>query len=439
MATVIERPLEERILELLQHLGLRRAHFAGRGAADWSGLVTNHPEVVASLTLVCPLGMNPDLLAPIASRLLVFAADQGPGAQAARYSVQGFSDARLSILQNYVSLLWADVVADRNQDLGTAMLDFLTQMGQETAIEPVTFQGKEGEVAGISYRIQGSGSPLVLLPLALAPSQWEPILPCLSQRYCTITLRGSVMGWASVFEARGRSGYGAVVRSLIDETELQPGEGVLEVGCGTGFASRLLAQRAGGANRMTAVDVSPYLLGEAVALARREGVSVEFREGNALALAFPDNSFDLTFSVTVMEEVNADQMLRELVRVTKPGGRVAVIVRAEDLPFHVNLKLRPELKAKVEAPGGARPGAVEGGCADSSLYQRFCQAGLTEVKMFPQLSASGQGQHRQTLVGQIMPALSSTETQEWQTAVQQAGETFFISHPLHCAVGRKPE
>ena len=49
----------------------------------------------------------------------------------------------------------------------------------------------EGEIAGISYRIRGVGPPLVLLPMFLAPSQWEPLVPRLSERYCTITLGGA--------------------------------------------------------------------------------------------------------------------------------------------------------------------------------------------------------------------------------------------------------
>jgi hypothetical protein len=41
----------------------------------------------------------------------------------------------------------------------------------------------DGEIAGISYRIRGAGPPLVLLPMFLAPSQWEPLVPRLSERY----------------------------------------------------------------------------------------------------------------------------------------------------------------------------------------------------------------------------------------------------------------
>ena len=59
--------------------------------------------------------------------------------------------------------------------------------------------------AGISYRIRGAGPPLVLLPMFLAPSQWEPLAPRLSERYCTITLGGAALGAVAILESRGRS------------------------------------------------------------------------------------------------------------------------------------------------------------------------------------------------------------------------------------------
>src|SRR5205085_5443287 len=113
---------------------------------------------------------------------------------------------------------------------------------------------------------------------------------------------------------------------------------------------------------------------------------VDFRQGSAEALPFADDAFDVTMSMTVIEEVDAGQMLMEMVRVTKPVGRVAVISRAMDIPFMINLPLQAELRAKVNVPGLL--GSVAGrGCADASLYHRFHQAGLTRVKMFPQLAA----------------------------------------------------
>jgi hypothetical protein len=76
-------------------------------------------------------------------------------------------------------------------------------------------------------------------------------------------------------------------------------------------------------------------------------------------------------------------MLTELVRVTKPGGRVAAIVRGDDCPALLTLPLRPEVQAKAARAVGA--GVLERGCADASLYSRFHAAGLRRVRKFPQV------------------------------------------------------
>jgi len=112
----------------------------------------------------------------------------------------------------------------------------------------------------------------VLLPLDLSPGQWEPLIPALSGRYCTITLGGPLFGSVASLEERGRSGYMAVVRGLLDALAIRPGETVLEVGCGSGVIMRELARRTAGANRLIGRDINAYLLREARTLARRAGL-----------------------------------------------------------------------------------------------------------------------------------------------------------------------
>jgi ubiquinone/menaquinone biosynthesis C-methylase UbiE len=82
----------------------------------------------------------------------------------------------------------------------------------------------------------------------------------------------------------------AVVRRLLDALAIQPGESVLEVGCGSGVIMRELARRTSRANRLIGRDMNPYLLREALALARRAGLAddIDFGEGRGEALPLPD-------------------------------------------------------------------------------------------------------------------------------------------------------
>jgi ubiquinone/menaquinone biosynthesis C-methylase UbiE len=434
--------VEERLRQLLSQLGIDQAHFAGRLPRDWTGLAATYPELVASLALI-GARFDPQTVEHLAARLLVVTGDQGPIAETVRGAMNRLPGAHLVSLRDYEILGWTDVAAERTRELGAAMLQFLARMTRPAGPGSVSLREGDGEVAGISYRIRGAGPPLVLLPLFLAPSQWEPLVPLLNEHYCTITLGGVALGAVAVLESRGRAvGYLQMVRALLDEAQLQTGEAVLEVGCGTGVLDRWLAHRTRGTHHITGVDINRYLLQEARTLARQDGLegAIEFRDGNAESLPFSDNSFDVTMSVTVIEEADADRMLAEMVRVTKPEGRVAVVARAIDMPFLMHLPLSAGLKAKVEAPG-MLGGVAPLGCADASLYRRMHHAGLTQVKMLPQLTTFtlADGSILQLMQDELLAKLSQEEAREWQTARLEAEteSTFFMTWPHHCAVGTK--
>jgi ubiquinone/menaquinone biosynthesis C-methylase UbiE len=439
-ATISRFEGAERIVQLLQQLGLEQAHVAARLDTDWTDLVAHHPELITSLTLIYPWGdLDADLLRPVASRLLVVDDAYPPETQAAQVIAQlpGVTRATLS---GYAATYGVeDIVADRPDAIGTAMLDFVAQLeAAQLSTKTIALPQGIGECAGITYHIRGSGPPLVLLPLVLAPSQWEPVLPMLSAHFCTITLSGAQVGIVSMLEARGRSDYLRVVRNVLEEVSFRPGGRILEVGCGSGVLSRWLAQRTARANPITGMDLNRYLLHEAESLATTAGVSdiIEFREGNAEDLPFTDNSFHVAMACTVLEEGDANRMLAEMVRVTEPGGHIAIIVRAVDMPWLVNLNIRSELKAKVEAPVGS---VAQGACADSSLYRRMRDAGLVQRRMLPQLAALI-APFSSYYLNRLEASLSGEERHEWRAAIAQAeGEgTLFIAQPFHGALGTKP-
>jgi len=433
--------VEACLTELLDHLGIGTAHFAGRGSADLKGFLSQHPERVASLTVLCPAVLDTRTLAPLGERLLVVTGDRGPGARRVQAGLPELSLATVVVLDDYAGLTWSDIAAERGDSIAAAMKEFLSHYD---ARSNGGMPQQEGQIAGISYRARGAGTPLVLLPLDLSPGQWEPLIPTLAANYCTITLGGALLGSVASLEERGRSGYMAVVRTLLDALAIMPGESVLEVGCGSGVIMRELARRTAGANRLIGRDMNPYLLREARELARREELLdwIDFGDGRAEALPLPDGAVDVALSSTVFEEGDAELMLCEIVRVTRPGGRVGVIVRAIDMPFWVNLPLDPALKAKVDAPGMIGGGAAPKGVADMSLYRRLAALGLNRLKCFPQLVSVVPGSERiERYQQQILAALTPAEAETWHQAVATANadDTFFIAQAYHGAVGTKPE
>jgi demethylmenaquinone methyltransferase / 2-methoxy-6-polyprenyl-1,4-benzoquinol methylase len=162
----------------------------------------------------------------------------------------------------------------------------------------------------------------------------------------------------------------------LDCAAIKPGEVVLEVGGGSGVVVREISRRTGGANPIIDVDISPYLLREAEVLAKQAGLGdhVSFQQGHAEAMPLADGSVDVALSFTVMEEGDADRMLSELIRVTRPGGRIAAIVRSLDMPPWTNTALSPRSEPRSTRPDGetsTRPVARTRGSISVSIMRAW--------------------------------------------------------------------
>jgi ubiquinone/menaquinone biosynthesis C-methylase UbiE len=132
----------------------------------------------------------------------------------------------------------------------------------------------------------------------------------------------------SRLEARGKHPrFIAMMQEYFDAMNIDAAATVLDVGCGTGVASRAIAGRKGFAGRVTGIDRSPYLVAVGTKRVAEEGLAarVDLRAGDSHSLDIPDAAFDAVVAHTLLSHVE-DQLgvLRELARIVKPGGKIGI-------------------------------------------------------------------------------------------------------------------
>jgi ubiquinone/menaquinone biosynthesis C-methylase UbiE len=111
-------------------------------------------------------------------------------------------------------------------------------------------------------------------------------------------------------------------RRLINQAGIGPGQRILEIGCGTGNLA-ILVKRLNPAPQVVGIDPDPKALARARRKAQRREAAVQFDQGFAEQLPYPDASFDRIFSAFMLHHVRPDAKplsLREAFRVLKPGG-----------------------------------------------------------------------------------------------------------------------
>jgi len=431
-----EFSLTDRLLSLWDHLGLRAAHIGAQLPDEVAGLASAHPERIAGLMISEAIGLDPAPFRSVASRLWLVAGDCGMSAKVADSVAPLLPGCRREVLEDYGAPMWADSVSDHTETI----VSVLSQLSGE-ATTPGELSAR-GSHAGVDYEVQGAGPALVLFPMYLSAAQWSAALPELAARYTVILLSGRHLGGVALLEERALSpSYAGMVKTLFDTMAVRPDETLLEVGCGPGALARLAVRHFGGANPVTAVDVNGYLLKAARELARQDGLGAEidFRRGDAERLPFADASFDHAYTVTVLEECDANLALRELRRVVKPGGRVGIIVRAIDEPHRWRLDLPAALREKIEAPSNL---IGQRGVADASLYARMLAAGFETLTCFPMLASHNRwdGPFWAYQEGRVLGKLTAGEAASFRDALRSGREAgvLFMSAPHHCVVGRTP-
>ena len=139
-------------------------------------------------------------------------------------------------------------------------------------------------------------------------------------------------GWERVaekYDSVWSSSTRQFIAPLLDAAEVREGMAVLDVGCGPGYVSAAATERGATA---VGVDFSREMVG----IAQRMFPRIEFREGDAQKLAFPDQSFDRVLAnFALLHLTNPERACREACRVLKPGGKFGFTTwaRVEENPF----------------------------------------------------------------------------------------------------------
>jgi ubiquinone/menaquinone biosynthesis C-methylase UbiE len=196
---------------------------------------------------------------------------------------------------------------------------------------------------------------------------------------------------------------------LVDAAGIEPGTRVLDVASGTGNAA-LPAARKGA--EVTASDLTPALLEAGRAQAKLEGLTLEWVEADAEYLPFEDESYDVVMSaIGVMFAPRHEQAADELVRVTRPGGKIALLSWTPEGMLGALFRLMKPFAPPP--PPGAQPPPLWGseehvrGLLGDRVTLDTVERHVLEITAFPQ--AGEYGEHFKNYYGPTIAARANAE------------------------------
>jgi SAM-dependent methyltransferase len=212
-------------------------------------------------------------------------------------------------------------------------------------------------------------------------------------------------------------------RALYRALRPRPRARILDAGCGAGYDVAALAPRVQPGGLVQGIDASERM----VTIARERYGAIDgssFAQGNVEAIPFPDRHFDAAFAMRTLQYLDeALRGIREMARVTRPGGRVVVVEGAMsvmDLPM-------PELADRIL---GQAWGLRSHGLA-LDIYRLLCEVGLSRVRVIPVATAEYQA----------YPYFLSfaREAAEWLRQVEErVRDGWFSADCLFIAMGTVP-
>jgi SAM-dependent methyltransferase len=187
--------------------------------------------------------------------------------------------------------------------------------------------------------------------------------------------------YVRMMESRGQTPTQARLRRrFLRFCRIRSGSEVVEVGSGSGVVARDLAALVGPRGHVTGVDKSRVLLVAARRGARESGLGrrITFRHGDAARLPLATARFDCALAVTVLLHVARPQaMLREMVRVTRPGGVVAL----QDQDFGTQVLDHPDRALTCRIFDGVAARMYPEPFSGRTLVRRLVELGLEHVRL----------------------------------------------------------
>jgi len=223
-------------------------------------------------------------------------------------------------------------------------------------------------------------------------------------------------------------------RKSIDMLKLQPGYSVLDVGCGVGHDAEAILAIVWPAGRVVGIDAGQELIEKAIERTKAKFPRPDFRIGDALALEFADNTFDASRVDRVLQHLNDPALaIAEMVRVTRPGGRVAAL----EPDWHTMIIAGGDVEVAQAVTHRFASVRVSQGNIGRRLVQLLLDAGCenadvdAEVLLLRDLGTANYVMHIRTTLEAAMAdgAITPDKGEAWWTAVQEldARGQFFAS------------